>query len=115
MSHASKFGPDPKRTRHCNGDLDGRTGKFQHRPYVVRMKCAGPASTNAFSTETTIHLRSAALGFCLSMLAAAPLHAAIIQTFTDQAAFTAAVSIPPGNTVSIGTGGAAPNITVNGT
>jgi hypothetical protein len=78
------------------------------------MRRADPASTNAFSTEATVHLRSAALGFCLLMLAAAPLHAAVIQTFTDQASFTAAVSIPPGNTVSIGAGGAAPNITVNG-
>jgi hypothetical protein len=61
-----------------------------------------------------MHLRSAALGFCFSILSTAPLHAAVIQTFTDQASFTTQVSIPPGNTVSIGTGGPAPNITVNG-
>jgi len=78
------------------------------------MRRADQKSTNAFSMEATVHLRSPALGFCLSILAAAPLHAAVIQTFTNQASFTAAVSIPPGNTVSIGAGGAAPNITVNG-
>jgi hypothetical protein len=57
-------------------------------------------------------VRSVLLSAFLLLAGTAPSRAVIIETFTNDSDFLSTVIVPPGNTVTIGSGGASPNITL---